>query len=555
MDKPIYVIGHKNPDADAICSAIGYAALRKAQGRTQFRPARCGNTNPRIDAILKHFNVPAPKFIGDVTPRVRDIMVSKVQKIKSNFTCAEALEVIDEYDIRCLPVVGDKEHLDGYVSVFKLGEYFTPQLKNHLEMRKVQSSVADIVRALKAKILNIFDAENFETLFVRVGAMDIRSFGKTYEKSPTSVPAEQSIVVVGDRWDIQEKSIQLGVRLLVISGGLEVDPDVIERAARKKVSLIVSPFDTATTSWIIRSATHVRFMMEKEMVSFRPDERLSHVRRRIAHVNAPLYFVTDEKDRLLGVFSKSDILRPIKTQIVLVDHNEITQAVNGASEVRILEIIDHHRLGNPPTDQPILFINDPVGSTSTIVGELYRRAGVDPEPAIAGVLMAGIISDTLHLKGPTSTDKDQDILGWLETFSPTSADQLSDLIFSAGSIILAEPPERVIGADYKHYDEGGLIFGISQVEELGFDNFWAKADAILKELDKQAKADGLMFAALLVTDINTQNSLLAVSNNPDVLNLISYPITHKKRIYDLPGVVSRKKQLIPYLCTALRVGA
>lgn len=553
MEKPIFVIGHKNPDADAICSAIGYAALRKAQGFGHYKAARCGNTNTRIDGILKHFGLPAPKFIGDVTPRVRDIMVSNVRHVKPDFTCSEALEIVDQYDVRCLPAIGENKKVQGVVSVFKLGEYFTPKISNHLEMRKVDTTIADIVRSLKAKVLNIFSANEFETLFVRVGAMDIRSFAKSYEESP--IPANKSIVVVGDRWDIQEKCIQLGVRLLVITGGLHVDPDVVERAAKAKVSLIVSPYDTATTSWVIRSATKIKSLIDKEYVTFRPEDKVSHVRRRISGLNAPLYLVIDDKEKLVGVFSKSDILRPPKTRIVLVDHNEISQAVVGADEVTILEIIDHHRLGNPPSDQPIRFINEPVGSTSTIVGDLYRRSKIEPSPEIAGILMAGLISDTLLLQSPTTTEVDRDILKWLEKFSPTPAEELGEIIFSAGSIIQTESSTKVISSDFKLYEENGIHFGVSQVEELGFDSFWKKASSILKELDKQAEKENLFFACLLVTDINTQNSLLAVSDQQDFIGAISYPSTKNKRIFDLPGVVSRKKQLIPYICSTLRNGA
>ena len=392
MPDPIYILGHKNPDADAICSAIAYEAYKHAIGETHYTAARCGNSNARIDAILKRFKLPLPKFIGDVTPRVEDIMTRDVQTVTKSTTCAEALELIDEYDVRALPVVDESNKLEGTISIFQLGESFIPKPRAPRDMRRVHTSVSAIIRSLNAKVLNVVDEDNLEELYVRVGAMDIRSFGQNHRTEGTS--AKESIIIVGDRWDIQERCLQLGVRLLVITGALDVDQDVIDRAKKIGVSLIVSPFDSATTSWTVRTATHIDRLISPEVKCFTPEDRISSVKSRIANLNDPLYMVVNDSRELIGVFSKSDILRPSSTRIALVDHNELGQAVNGASEVQITEILDHHRLGNIPSEKPILFINRPVGSTCSIVADLFRTNDMRPEPGIAGVLMAGIISDT-----------------------------------------------------------------------------------------------------------------------------------------------------------------
>jgi manganese-dependent inorganic pyrophosphatase len=296
-------------------------------------------------------------------------------------------------------------------------------------------------------------------------------------------------------------------------------------------------------------------MMDTEMVTFSPDEKLSAVRRRLLHATySPIYLVMDEHQKLLGIFTKTDLLKPIKTRIILVDHNELTQAVNGAAEVNIVEVIDHHRLGNQPTHQPILFHNEPVGSTCTIVADLFRRHGIKPEPAIAGVMMGGVISDTLNLQSPTTTPKDHDILAWLSKQADIAPDDFARHIFSSGSVVLSSSPEKVILSDCKAYEEADVSFSVSQIEELGFDNFWQKADALQKALAEHRRAEGHYFSCLLVTDINTQNSLLVVDGAPDFMEQITYPPLAHDDIFDLPGIVSRKKQLIPYL-TSLLTGA
>jgi manganese-dependent inorganic pyrophosphatase len=550
MADTIFVIGHRNPDADAICSAIGYAAFKNATGEPHYAPARCGNSNARIDAILNRFEVPLPRFIGDLTPRVKDIMVRDVLKVRGDATCAEALELIDRYDVRALPVIDSNQQVEGVVTVFRLGEFFVPKPRDVRRMRHVHTSIGAIVKALDAKVLTSSDPYRLEDLYVRIGAMDIRSFGKFAESE--HVNPEESIIVVGDRWDIQQKSIQLGVRLLVVTGDLAVDEDIVDLARQKGVSLAVSRFDSATTSWIIRTATQLAPMVDRQVVTVGAEEKLSTVRRKIANSDAPVYCVCDDAGRLAAVFTKSDILKPVPTKIVMVDHNEVSQAVPGAQEVTITEVIDHHRLGNPPSSQPILFRNEPVGSTCTIVGDVYRREGLKPEPAIAGVLMGGIISDTLHLQSPTSTEKDSEVLAWLSQIAGVGSDELAEIIFRSGSVILSSRPMDVILSDAKTYEEGTVRFSVSQVEELGFTNFWEHSEALLEALESYRRREGFYFSSLLVTDINKQNSLLVIKGEQEVLDAITYPCTSPPNIFDLAGIVSRKKQLIPFLTGVLR---
>lgn len=547
---PTYVIGHRNPDADSICSAIAYAAYKQQTGAPGHVAARCGNSNARIDAILARFHHPLPHYLSDVWPRVHDLMATNLVAIGADATCAEALDLIDRHDLRLLPVVEPDRRVVGTISVFQLGHFFLPRISEPKLMRQVFTSLGDIARALRANVLHLVDERRTEDLYVRIGAMDLSSFWRLSQAE--GLPAEQSIIVVGDRTDIQQKSIELGVRALVVSGNRPVSDDVGEAARARGVSLLVSPYDTATTAWLIRTAGRVAPLVDRNFATVGADARLAEVRRKLAAASAPAFLVLDDAGRLQGILSKSDVLKPVPTRLVLVDHNELTQAVPGADEVTITEIIDHHRLAPMATPQPILFLNEPVGSTCTIVADLFRRHGLRPTPDLAGLMMAGLIADTLLLQSPTSTPKDTEILAWLEQHSGITGRALADLIFSSGSLILASPPEKVVRSDLKVYEEEGVRFAVSQVEELGFDNFRAHAPALAAALAGLRAAEGLLFAALLVTDINTQNSLMLVKGDPEFLRRVSYAHASENDVFDLPGVVSRKKQLIPYLSGLLR---
>ena len=542
---PTYVIGHKNPDADSICSAIAYAAFKEARGEHGYIAARCGNSNARIDAILGRFRTPLPFYLSDVSPRAHDMMISELLSVEPDATCADALRMFDRHPITVLPVVSPRRRAVGTLTLAQLGHFFIPRLDEPRAMRQVRSSHARIVGSLKASVLHVVDENRLEELFVRIGAMDIRTFWTISERE--NIPAANSLIIVGDRSDIQQRAIELGIRALIVSGSLPVEPDIVALARVRGVSIIVSPHDTATTAWFVRTASTIESLIERKFTTLNADMRIAEIRKKFGPSSPHAMMVTGEDGTLQGILTKTDLLKPVPTRIVLVDHNELTQAVPGADEVTITEIIDHHRLGPIATPQPILFINEPVGSTCTIIADLFRRHGLIPTPDVAGLMMSGLISDTLLLQSPTSTEKDASVLTWLEGHADIKGKALAKLIFSSGSVILASPPDKIVRSDFKIYEEDDVRFAVSQVEELGFDNFWQHAKAMAKALAELRNDERLAFACLLITDINTQNSLMLVKGDPDFIRRISYVHVEQDEIFDLPGVVSRKKQLIPYL--------
>lgn len=550
MPEPIYIFGHRNPDADSICSALCYEDLKKRLGQDHYVAARCGNSNERIDAILNRFGASLPVFIGDITPRVKDIMVprSKLLAVQPEATCAEALELIDEYDIRALPIVDPQDHILGVVSIFDLGQFFIPKPNQAGVLKEIRTSVNDIIRALGARTLYLHEPERTEDLCVRVAAMAVETFAEVSVNQRQ--PLTQNVIIVGDRIDVQKKAIEMGVRLIVVVGNLGVTEPVLELARQNQVNVIVSPYGSAATAWCIRSAVRVSEVFRKDIQRFDPQEKISHIRQRLGGQASLTHAVVDEEGQLLGIFTRTNLLNTARHRIVLVDHNEMSQAVLGAEEADVLEIIDHHRLGNIHTQQPILFINRPVGSTCTILADLYRQHGLIPDEKIAGLLMGGIVSDTLNLHSPTTTELDIQLLPWLSKLAGITPDALSNLIFSAGSIILnASSPEAILN-DCKTYTEGIFRFMVSQIEELGFANFWSHREALHQALITLVKSDNLHFGALLITDINTQNSILLMAGDPGIIQNVSYPSIHEN-IFDLHGIVSRKKQLVPYLVSLL----
>jgi manganese-dependent inorganic pyrophosphatase len=543
----IYVIGHRNPDTDAICSAIGYAEFKQRTGMPQAVAARCGDTNDRINFVLETFGVCAPKFIADVSPKVRDVMQPEVLSVSPDATAAEALGLMDERDIRVLPVLDAKGKCRGLLSLFKLSKFLFPAANRLIDSRRVLSSLDNLAKTLGGKLLIGHETEREEDLMMMIGAMKVESFADRLKR----YQPEKLAVVVGDRSDIQELAIRAGARVLIVTGGLAVEPHVLEAARQNRVSLIASPHDTSTTASLSRSAVAIRHMLNEKFLSFREDAPLSAARIEAASSGFAAFPITDEMGRTVGVLSKADFLKPVDRKLILVDHNELSQAVSGADEVEILEIIDHHRLGSLTTQQPILFRNEPVGSTSTIVADCFFRENVELPKAIAGLLLAGLVSDTLNLTSPTTTSRDVEILCKLEKIAGVNAREFTEKLFASGSLLTLKPAPQAIMTDAKEYRENGSTFSVAQIEEVGFYQFWKRKDELLAALENYRNERKYLFSALLVTNVTTQQSLMLVAGQKKFVDRIDYP-EPEPGVFELRDVVSRKKQLLPYLTHCLQ---
>lgn len=544
--KEILVIGHRNPDTDSICSAIGYAEFKRRTGMPNAVAARCGEINDRIDFVLKTFGVPAPRFVPDVSPKIKDVMESNVVSVPPDSTVAEALAMMDEKNIRVLPVLDAQKKCRGLVSVFKMGKFFFPTPNRIFDSRKVVASINNLARTLNAEALCSFNADKEEEFIMMVGAMNLDSFTERLHK----FPREKLLLIVGDRREIQELAIDEKVRIIVVTGGLPVQPRVVDGARRNGVSLLVSPHDSATTAILCRAAITVDHMLHKKFQVFDEDEPLSAVKSRVMESPFQAFPILNDSKETVGILSKTDLLKKIERKLILVDHNELSQAVRGADKVEILEIIDHHRIGTLTTSQPILFRNEPVGSTSTIVAESFFRENVELPKPVAGLLLAGLVSDTLNLTSPTATDRDANVLRRLEKIAEVDAGEFTERLFASGSVLTSKSADQAILTDCKEYVEQDYKFSVAQIEELGFDQFWKRKDEVVAALRDWRKEKNYFFACLLVTDVVHQVSVLVVVGDKRFIETINYPEI-EPGFYELAGIVSRKKQLLPFLTHCL----
>ncbi len=539
------VIGHRNPDMDSICSAIGYARLKQIQGVPDVIAARAGNTNPRIDYILQRFGFEAPMFLSDVIPRISDVMQRETVCIHADSSVYDAIQLMAEKHLRGIPVIDDNRQCLGLLSPFKLSHYLFPSREEAANARLIVASLANIVETFGGKVTAGKLSTRSEEHILMVAAMTIEMFTERLQKQN----AKSVILFVGDRENIQMRGIEAGVHAIVVTGGLELGEDVRAAATKAGVAMVSSPLDTATTVLLARGAVRAERMIEP-FNSFKPNTPLESAREQAALSAASIFPVVDDNNVLLGILSKSDFIKPPARRLILVDHNELGQAVPGAEKLPIVEILDHHRIGGFLSESPIHFWNNPVGSTSTIVALCFEQSGITVPKDVAGLLMAGLISDTLNLTSPTATPTDHRIMQELSLRCGVEPKELASAIFAVGSPLLTMRPEEVITADCKAYEEDGKRFTVSQIEELNFLHFEEKQAMLVGQLETHRLKQGLYFAALLVTDINTQNSILLVCGAPEFRERITFP-TKGPHAWDLAGVVSRKKQLLPYLLQCL----
>jgi manganese-dependent inorganic pyrophosphatase len=540
------VIGHRNPDMDSICSAIAYAELKRKLGVPEVVAARAGNTNERIDLVLQKFGVPAPEFMSDVSPTVTDVMDTEIISLDHHSSIYQAMNSIEQKSIRGLPVVDTDNRCLGLLSGWEVSQYLFPRREAAPTSREVFGSIKDIVQSFDGHFLAGASNDSPQKIVFMVAAMSQASFSERLRR----IQPEQVMVFVGDREDIQLYATKAKVLAVVITGGMELSAKVAAAAKDTGVRLLSSRYDTATTVLLARGAAKIDSMIDPKFTSLSPETSLRSARHVVAASSEYVFPILDGDKHLVGILTKSDFIKPIPRQLILVDHNELGQAVKGAGDLQIIEVLDHHRLASFNTDIPILFWNNPVGSTSTLVALSYNQHGIEIERSIAGLLMAGLISDTLNLTSPTATPIDAKVLENLSKIARIEPADLAESIFAVGSPLLTLRPHEVILADCKDYEEEGYKFSVSQIEELGFSHFYEKQDNLFEELEAYRVKQGKYFAALLITDVNTQNSLLLISAPAEFLDTITYP-RRAANLFELNNVVSRKKQLVPYLLDCL----
>jgi len=552
---PFYVIGHKNPDTDSICSAIGHAALLRATGEQPTAiAARCGEISQRTAWVLERAGMAEPLLITDVRTTVGMICHPQVIKVTVSDTFLTAYRRMLAAEIRCVPVEDEQGNLCGLLRYFDLLKLLLPEDTEGLSVRTVHVSLAKLADTLQAQSLGaaLPPPEFEEDLILLVGASSQAAVEKRLKIAVQDDNVGKYLVICGDRPIIQRYAIDRGVRVLLVTGENPVAGDILAHAARHGVVLLRCHQDTASASTLIRCSRTVRHVMEQTFQTVSPSEPVSRLRKRLATSEQDLLPVIDPlTGKMIGVLTKSDLIDPPRVRLALVDHNEYAQAVTGVEEAEITEVIDHHRLaGDLVSREPIRYLNEPVGSTSTLVARKFFYRQVPPEAGVALCLCAGIISDTLCLTSPTTAQIDHEMLAWLSEFAAIEPQVFAEEFFGVGSLIATGAAAELLNADRKEFTEEGFSVSISQVEELGLQGFAARRQELEVALRTLVITHRYDLAVLAVTDIVGHHSLVLAVGQEAILAKMPFKRLDEA-LFDAPGVVSRKKQLFPAVSDAL----
>jgi len=540
-ENKIMIFGHKNPDTDSIVSAIAYAELKQTLGYANCFAARCGNVNLQTEYILKRFNVPSPEFVSELIPKVRNYMSYAPTTVSQDMPLWHALETLNKGNYKMLPIVDGEGRLH---SILHFNAFAQNMLKKIDPNRKgvFPTSVAHMVKTLGAQPVTIFDGETIFQAQIVVAAYEF----DTFKEHIDAMPLPNTIVLVGNRYDVQEYVIEKKSRVLVVTGGRPISRELKKRADENGVSILISPYDTSTTSWLTLYSSPVAHTGDTALKPLKEGDYIGAIKTQLMESVSRSLPVVDGDNKVIGILSQSDLMREPDIEIIMVDHNENSQAVDGIENYRIQEIIDHHRLGNVHTNYPIIFINKPVGSTSTIIASLYQDYRVPMRNEIASILLAGILSDTLILHSATTTETDRHTAEYLSAITDLPIDAFGKDIMGASSLVALKPVDDILSLDMKHFGEGKNAFTVSQVEVSTFTEIMDRKDEILEGLERLQAKTGNLFTAIMVTDITELDSVLFIRGDRIFISQIRYP-KKEENVYLLKGILSRKKQLIPIL--------
>lgn len=540
--KTVYVIGHRNPDSDSIISATAYARLKQLMGNQEYVAARAGKLSPQTEYILGRFSVPVPQYVPDLIPKVNYYMTKKCQTVSCDTSLWKAVNTMEENDRKVLPVVREDNQ---YVSLLHYSAFAKNVLRivNPEKSASITTTIGLVSETLSAQPVIAFNEDQQFKCATLVAGSQFETFKKRLAvQEPANV-----IVITGDRKDIQEYCAKEKVRAIIITSGYTPDKEVRDLAEKNGVSLLISPYDTSATSMLIIYSSPVSSMANQELAPLNLNDTIKKVRPILQHAPGGTLPVVDDNNTLVGIISESDLLNEPCIEVCLVDHNELSQAVEGVENYKIREVIDHHRLGSFSTRYPITFINRPVGATCTIVTNLYRQHHVSIPREIACILLCGILTDTLVLQSATTTDEDRETAEYLSNITNLDIQTLGQDIITASSSLKGRSAEDVTKQDMKEFNEKGHKFTVSQIEVSSPQEVLDRKEEFFKLLESVRTSRGCLFSALMVTDIINLTSLMLVSSDPSFLQVVEIPRTDHENIFVLKDIVSRKKQLIPLL--------
>jgi manganese-dependent inorganic pyrophosphatase len=541
MHHKIYIIGHRNPDTDSVVSAAAYAKLKQAQGVSYCFAARAGKITPQVEYIFNRFGVPIPEYLPDLIPKAAYYLSEPPVTVCADVSLWDALECMQQEGLRVLPIVDRNGVYQSMLHYKQFARYIITNINPH-KKSAFFVSMNHLVDTLRAEPITLFDELELKKSPIIVAA----AYNEYFKEHLEGENPGNALVIVGDRWDIQKLCLKRKVRALILSNGHSLGPDLVKIAEQNRVSVISSPYDTSSTAMLIIYSAPVGSIGDESVPLMRLTDTVKKIREPLSRAPSRCLPVGDDEGRVVGAIFETDLLKDPNIEVIMVDHNEPSQAIEGIENYHILEVIDHHRLGNLSTRYPITFINKVVGATCTIITNLYREQGVTPEKNIAAILLCGILADTLNLHSATTTDTDREAVEYLSAAAGLDPENLGKELQEIANQFNTRPAEELVGLDMKEYQEQGVGFTVSQIETNNTDDIAARREEILYALEKYRAAKDLLFSALLVTDVTALDSLLFTAGKKSFINQINFPKIDD-RVYALKDVVSRKKQLIPLL--------
>ena len=545
----IWVVGHKNPDTDSICAAITYSYLKNNEksdkdNKALYIPKRAGEINAETAFVLDYFKAEEPALITDVGTQVRDINIRKTEGVSSHISMKKAWEMMKILKVVTLPVVSAKNKLEGLIVTGDIAKSYMDVYDNSI-LSIARTQYRNIIETLEGKLVTGNEHGYFVKGKVIVGVGTAEVLANCIE--------DDDLVILGDREENQLLCIESNCSCLIVTNNYEISQEVIEEAQQRDVVIISTPYDTFTVARLINQSMPIKFFMTKnDIIFFNQDDYVDDVRDFVAKIRHRDFPILDDNQNYIGMFSRRNLMNVKKKQIILVDHNEKSQAVNNIEEAEILEIIDHHRIGSLETMAPVYFRNQPLGCTATIIYQMYCEKGVEVTPQIAGLLCSAILSDTLMFRSPTCTAVDKDTALKLAEIAGIEVEEFAQKMFEAGSNFAAKTETEILNQDFKIFYANEVSFGVSQVSAMSRPELDKVQERILPELEKLQVDKKVDMIFVMLTDIlNESTYLIYTGDNAASVAAQAFKMQQDDDGLMLKGVVSRKKQLIPNLINVL----
>ena len=540
----VVVIGHRNPDTDTICSAIAYAELKNKTSDLVCEPRRAGKMNQETEFVLKKFGVKPPRMCTDVNPKIRDVDYREMPGIPGSTSLRKAWEIMRDKQIDTLPVTSPDNELEGVITVKDIATANMDVFDTGI-LAKSQTTYRNILETLGGTMVVGREDDVCTTGHIRIGTATPEMLENTVEKG--------DIVILTNRYESQLCAIEKEASLLIICNGSKVGRTIQRIAEEMGVAIMSAPVDTYAAGKLISQCAPISYYMTRsDIMKFTLVTPVADVTRVMAKVRHRYFPILDEDGKYCGLVSRRNIINLQKRRIILVDHNEATQAVEGFDQAEILEIIDHHRIGSLETSGPVYFRNQPVGCTATIITQMYDENGMEIPPQIAGLLLAAILSDTLVFRSPTCTPLDEALAKRLAKIAGVDIDEFASEMFEAGEKLDGKTAEEVFLQDFKVFMCGDIRFGVAQGSYMTRKNLLA-AEALLQPyLEEARNKQNVEDIYMLLTDVPKEESVV-ISDGRYASEVLSDGFETQPAedgSFTLPGVVSRKKQFIPALMTA-----